>query len=77
MLFCCLKELTTLLSFVIPVNILSLHILFCFFFISGTVQLLMPAFAEVLCILGAGVQAYSHYDIFTELFTFKEVTATS
>ncbi|NXX61348.1 CRYM reductase, partial [Scopus umbretta] len=36
-------------------------------------KLLMPAFAEVLCILGAGVQAYSHYDIFTELFTFKEV----
>ncbi|NWQ78786.1 CRYM reductase, partial [Columbina picui] len=35
--------------------------------------LLMPAFAEVLCILGAGVQAYSHYDIFTELFSFKEV----
>lgn len=55
---------------------LSLHILFCFF-ISDTVQLLMPAFAEVLCILGAGVQAYSHYDIFTELFTFKEVTDTS
>ncbi|NWI86169.1 CRYM reductase, partial [Pitta sordida] len=36
-------------------------------------QLLMPACAEVLCILGAGVQAYSHYEIFTELFTFKEV----
>ncbi|XP_039588041.1 ketimine reductase mu-crystallin [Passer montanus] len=36
-------------------------------------KLLMPPFAEVLCILGAGVQAYSHYDIFTELFTFKEV----
>ncbi|XP_068764129.1 ketimine reductase mu-crystallin [Struthio camelus] len=36
-------------------------------------KLLMPASAEVLCILGAGVQAYSHYDIFTELFTFKEV----
>lgn len=33
----------------------------------------MPAFAEVLCILGAGVQAYSHYEIFMELFTFKEV----
>lgn len=58
------------------VNILSLHILF-YFFTSDTVQLLMPAFAEVLCILGAGVQAYSHYDIFTELFTFKEVTDTS
>ncbi|NWQ70328.1 CRYM reductase, partial [Neopipo cinnamomea] len=36
-------------------------------------RLLMPAFAEVLCILGAGVQAYSHYEILTELFTFKEV----
>ncbi|XP_030813939.1 ketimine reductase mu-crystallin [Camarhynchus parvulus] len=36
-------------------------------------KLLMPPFAEVLCILGAGVQAYSHYDIFTELFPFKEV----
>ncbi|NXG05734.1 CRYM reductase, partial [Sakesphorus luctuosus] len=36
-------------------------------------KLLMPPFAEVLCILGAGVQAYSHYEIFTELFTFKEV----
>ncbi|XP_039246298.1 ketimine reductase mu-crystallin-like [Pipra filicauda] len=36
-------------------------------------KLLMPAFAEVLCILGAGVQAYSHYEILTELFTFKEV----
>ncbi|NWJ00113.1 CRYM reductase, partial [Crypturellus undulatus] len=36
-------------------------------------KLLMPASAEVLCILGAGVQAHSHYEIFTELFTFKEV----
>ncbi|KFQ29963.1 Ketimine reductase mu-crystallin, partial [Mesitornis unicolor] len=36
-------------------------------------KLLMPPFAEVLCILGAGVQARSHYDIFTELFIFKEV----
>ncbi|NXR12426.1 CRYM reductase, partial [Semnornis frantzii] len=36
-------------------------------------KFLMPASAEVLCILGAGVQAYSHYEIFTELFTFKEV----
>ncbi|NWR93993.1 CRYM reductase, partial [Furnarius figulus] len=40
-------------------------------------KLLMPAFAEVLCILGAGVQAYSHYEIFTELFPFKEVMDTS
>ncbi|KYO30619.1 ketimine reductase mu-crystallin [Alligator mississippiensis] len=36
-------------------------------------KLLMPPSAEVLCILGAGVQAHSHYDIFTELFSFKEV----
>lgn len=55
----------------------SLYLFIYFYFISDTVQLLMPAFAEVLCILGAGVQAYSHYDIFTELFTFKEVTDTS
>ncbi|XP_034294709.1 ketimine reductase mu-crystallin [Pantherophis guttatus] len=34
---------------------------------------LMPAVSEVLCILGAGVQAYSHYEVFTELFSFKEV----
>ncbi|XP_053132368.1 ketimine reductase mu-crystallin isoform X2 [Hemicordylus capensis] len=34
---------------------------------------LMPADSEVLCILGAGVQAYSHYEIFTELFSFNEV----
>ncbi|XP_030740233.1 ketimine reductase mu-crystallin [Echinops telfairi] len=29
--------------------------------------------SEVLCILGAGVQAYSHYEIFSEQFSFKEV----
>ncbi|XP_063171187.1 ketimine reductase mu-crystallin [Candoia aspera] len=34
---------------------------------------LMPADLDVLCILGAGVQAYSHYELFTELFSFKEV----
>ncbi|KAM3826701.1 ketimine reductase mu-crystallin [Vipera latastei] len=34
---------------------------------------LMPANSEVLCILGAGVQAYSHYELFTELFSFKQV----
>lgn len=27
----------------------------------------------MLCILGAGVQAYSHYEVFTEQFSFKEV----
>ncbi|XP_048351290.1 ketimine reductase mu-crystallin isoform X2 [Sphaerodactylus townsendi] len=36
-------------------------------------KLLMPAGSEVLCILGAGVQARSHYEIFMELFSFKEV----
>lgn len=34
---------------------------------------MMPRSAEVLCILGAGVQARSHYEIFTELFPFTEV----
>lgn len=33
----------------------------------------MPVVSDVLCILGAGVQAYSHYEIFTELFSFQEV----
>uniref|UniRef100_A0A803YHE8 Ketimine reductase mu-crystallin n=1 Tax=Meleagris gallopavo TaxID=9103 RepID=A0A803YHE8_MELGA len=36
-------------------------------------KLLMPRSAEVLCILGAGVQARSHYEIFMELFPFTEV----
>ncbi|XP_015281700.1 PREDICTED: ketimine reductase mu-crystallin [Gekko japonicus] len=36
-------------------------------------KLLMPTNSEVLCILGAGVQARSHYEIFMELFSFKEV----
>ncbi|XP_065268010.1 ketimine reductase mu-crystallin isoform X2 [Emys orbicularis] len=36
-------------------------------------KFLMPADSEVLCILGAGVQAYSHYEVFTEQFSFKEV----
>ncbi|XP_074063630.1 ketimine reductase mu-crystallin [Macrotis lagotis] len=34
---------------------------------------LKPPSTEVLCILGAGVQAYSHYEIFTEQFSFKKV----
>uniref|UniRef100_A0A4W2HTH7 Ketimine reductase mu-crystallin n=1 Tax=Bos indicus x Bos taurus TaxID=30522 RepID=A0A4W2HTH7_BOBOX len=34
---------------------------------------LKPPNSEVLCILGAGVQAYSHYEVFTEQFFFKEV----
>lgn len=33
----------------------------------------MPPGAEVLTILGAGSQALSHYNVFTEIFTFKEV----
>lgn len=37
-------------------------------------QFLKPRDSEVLCILGAGVQAYSHYEIFTEQFSFKEVS---
>ncbi|XP_074137090.1 ketimine reductase mu-crystallin isoform X1 [Sminthopsis crassicaudata] len=36
-------------------------------------QFLKPPSSEILCILGAGVQAYSHYEIFTEQFSFKEV----
>ncbi|XP_043831733.1 ketimine reductase mu-crystallin [Dromiciops gliroides] len=36
-------------------------------------KFLKPPSSEVLCILGAGVQAYSHYEIFTEQFSFKEV----
>ncbi|XP_075828184.1 ketimine reductase mu-crystallin [Microtus pennsylvanicus] len=36
-------------------------------------KFLKPQDSEVLCILGAGVQAYSHYEIFTEQFSFKEV----
>ncbi|XP_013926729.1 PREDICTED: ketimine reductase mu-crystallin [Thamnophis sirtalis] len=40
---------------------------------SNVYAYLMPAVSEVLCILGAGVQAYSHYELFTQLFSFKEV----
>ncbi|NP_001074156.1 ketimine reductase mu-crystallin [Danio rerio] len=36
-------------------------------------KLLMPALSEVLCILGSGQQAKSHYDVFTNVFKFKEV----
>ncbi|KAF7242941.1 Ketimine reductase mu-crystallin [Varanus komodoensis] len=36
-------------------------------------KLLRPADSEVLCILGSGVQARSHYEIFMEIFSFKEV----
>ncbi|KAM7147846.1 ketimine reductase mu-crystallin [Molossus nigricans] len=34
---------------------------------------LKPPGSEVLCILGAGVQAYSHYEVFTEQFPYKQV----
>lgn len=36
-------------------------------------QLLMRPEAEVLTILGTGKQALSHYEVFTEMFAFKEV----
>ncbi|XP_061561543.1 LOW QUALITY PROTEIN: ketimine reductase mu-crystallin [Phycodurus eques] len=36
-------------------------------------KLLMPPQAEVLAILGTGQQALSHYNVFTEMFSFKEV----
>ncbi|XP_041714814.2 ketimine reductase mu-crystallin isoform X2 [Coregonus clupeaformis] len=39
--------------------------------------LLMPAQSEVLTILGAGHQALSHYNVFTETFSFKEVRVWS
>ncbi|KAK3529331.1 hypothetical protein QTP70_029143 [Hemibagrus guttatus] len=40
-------------------------------------KLLMPAQSDVLCILGCGHQAVSHYEIFTRLFSFKEVRVCS
>ncbi|KAM4697441.1 ketimine reductase mu-crystallin [Rhinophrynus dorsalis] len=36
-------------------------------------KLLKPSPAEVMCILGSGAQAQSHYQVFTQQFTFKEV----
>ncbi|XP_076007778.1 ketimine reductase mu-crystallin [Genypterus blacodes] len=36
-------------------------------------KLLMAPKAEVLAILGSGSQALSHYNVFTEMFSFKEV----
>lgn len=38
-------------------------------------QLLMRPEAQVLTILGTGKQALSHYDVFTEMFAFKEVNS--
>ncbi|XP_035469863.2 ketimine reductase mu-crystallin isoform X1 [Scophthalmus maximus] len=40
-------------------------------------KLLMRPEAEVLAILGTGNQALSHYNVFTELFSFKEVRVWS
>ncbi|KAK2820793.1 hypothetical protein Q5P01_023752 [Channa striata] len=40
-------------------------------------RLLMRPDAEVLTILGTGNQALSHYDVFTEMFSFKEVRVWS
>ncbi|XP_029432469.1 ketimine reductase mu-crystallin [Rhinatrema bivittatum] len=36
-------------------------------------KLLKPALVDVLCILGSGAQAHSHYEVFMEEFSFKEV----
>ncbi|XP_061765074.1 ketimine reductase mu-crystallin isoform X1 [Nerophis ophidion] len=36
-------------------------------------KLLMSPQAEVMAILGTGQQALSHYNVFTEMFSFKEV----
>ncbi|MED6283787.1 hypothetical protein CHARACLAT_012523 [Characodon lateralis] len=40
-------------------------------------KLLMSPGAEVLAILGTGKQALSHYNVFTEIFSFKEVRVWS
>ncbi|XP_022598969.1 ketimine reductase mu-crystallin [Seriola dumerili] len=40
-------------------------------------KLLMRPEAEVLAILGTGKQALSHYNVFTEMFSFKEVRVWS
>ncbi|XP_070783452.1 ketimine reductase mu-crystallin [Enoplosus armatus] len=40
-------------------------------------KLLMSPHAEVLAILGTGKQALSHYNAFTEMFSFKEVRVWS
>ncbi|XP_007559492.1 ketimine reductase mu-crystallin [Poecilia formosa] len=40
-------------------------------------KLLMASGAEVLAILGTGTQALSHYTVFTEMFSFKEVRVWS
>ncbi|XP_066521306.1 ketimine reductase mu-crystallin-like [Hoplias malabaricus] len=40
-------------------------------------KLLGPAKSEILCILGSGQQAFSHYEAFMHLFSFKEVRVWS
>ncbi|XP_033962571.1 ketimine reductase mu-crystallin [Pseudochaenichthys georgianus] len=40
-------------------------------------KLLMCPGSEVLAILGTGAQAMSHYNVFTEMFSFKEVRVWS
>ncbi|XP_056392229.1 ketimine reductase mu-crystallin isoform X2 [Hyla sarda] len=41
---------------------------------NGTLKaLLKPSPCEVLCILGSGAQAHSHYEAFTQQFFFREV----
>ncbi|XP_056627024.1 ketimine reductase mu-crystallin [Triplophysa dalaica] len=40
-------------------------------------KLLKPLVSDVLCILGSGQQARSHYDVFTKIFKFKEVRVWS
>ncbi|XP_048870913.1 ketimine reductase mu-crystallin [Brienomyrus brachyistius] len=40
-------------------------------------KLLRPPHTEVLCILGSGSQALSHYEIFTQMFSFKEIRVWS
>ncbi|KAA8581769.1 hypothetical protein FQN60_003350 [Etheostoma spectabile] len=44
--------------------------------VQATVLLMRPE-AEVLAILGTGKQAFSHYNAFTEMFSFKEVRVWS
>ncbi|XP_066522720.1 ketimine reductase mu-crystallin-like [Hoplias malabaricus] len=40
-------------------------------------KLLNPAQSDILCILGSGHQAFSHYEVFMQLFSFKEVRVWS
>ncbi|KAG9333661.1 hypothetical protein JZ751_010730 [Albula glossodonta] len=40
-------------------------------------KLLKPCRQEVLCILGSGLQAVSHYQVFTQMFSFTQVRVWS